>query len=133
MCSPSSLIWGLDDDDDGGGDDDDDDGGGGDNNDDDDRIDNYDDDDTDDNDNADDASHHGVSHEGAVELSLESANPVEGVAVHRLVLLCADEGIVEDEPLRVLLVPGYHLNLNTIQVLDGDAEVLLLVLVRLLV
>ena len=99
MCSPSSLIWGLDDDDDGGGDDDDDDGGGGDNNDDDDRIDNYDDDDTDDNDNADDASHHGVNHEGSVKLSLESANPVEGGSVHRLVLLCADERVVEDEPL----------------------------------
>ena len=113
MCSPSSLIWGRDDDDD----DDDDDGGG----------DNEDDDDADDDDNADDASYLGVSHEGAVKLFLEAANPVEGGAVHRLVLLCADEYVVEDEPLGVLLVAGYHLKLDTIQVLVRDAEVLLLV------
>ena len=44
----------------------------------------------------------------------EAKNPVEGGAVHRLVLLCADERVVEDEPLRVLLVAGYHLNLDTV-------------------
>jgi hypothetical protein len=59
------------------------------------------------------------------------ANPVEVGAVHRLVFLRADESVVEDEPL-ALLVAGYYLNLDTIQVLVRDAEVLLLSLVRLL-
>ena len=60
------------------------------------------------------------------------ANPVEVGAVHRLVLLRADVCVVEDEPLAVLIVAGYYLNLDTIQVLVRDAEVLLLSLVRLL-
>ena len=34
------------------------------------------------------------------------ANPVEVGTVHRLVLLCADECVVEDEPLAVFLLPG---------------------------
>ena len=97
-------------------------GGGGDNDD---------DDNADDDDNKDDASYLGVSHKGAGKLSLEAENPVEVGAVLRIVLLCADEHVVEDEPLRVFLVVGYHLNLDTIQVLVRDAKVLLLPLVRL--
>jgi hypothetical protein len=58
------------------------------------------------------------------------ANPIEVGAVHRLILLRVDEYVVEDEPLAVLLVAGYHLKLDTILV--WDAEVLLLSLVRLL-
>ena len=60
------------------------------------------------------------------------ANPVEVGVVHRLVLLRADECVVEDKPLAILLVAGYHLKLDSIQVLVWDAEVLLLSLVRLL-
>ena len=93
---------------------DDDDGGG----------DNGDDVDADDDDNADDASYLSVRHEGAVKLSVVAANPVELGAVHRLVLLCADECVVKDKPLGVLLVAGYHLKLDTIQVLVRDAEFL---------
>ena len=62
------------------------------------------------------------------------SNQVEEGAVHRLdVLLGADEYVIEDEPLGDLLVAGYHLKLDIIQVLVWDAEVLLLPLVRLLV
>jgi len=61
------------------------------------------------------------------------SNQVEEGAVHRLVLLGADEYVIEDEPLGYLLIAGYHLKLDTIQVLVQDAEVLLLPLVRLLV
>ena len=68
---------------------DDDDGGG----------DNGDDVDADNDDNADDASYLGVRHEGADKLSVVAANPVEVGAVHRLVLLLADECVVKDKPL----------------------------------
>ena len=61
------------------------------------------------------------------------ANQVEEGAVHRLVLLSADEYLIEDEPLGDLFVAGYLLKLDTIQVLVWDVEVLLLPLVRLLV
>ena len=64
---------------------DDDDGGG----------DNGDDVDAEEDDNADDASYLGVRHEGAVKLSLVVANPVEVGAINRLVLLRADECVVE--------------------------------------
>ena len=74
-----------------------------------------------------------MRHEGAVKLSVVAANPVKVGAVHRIVLLRAYECVVEEEPLAVLLVAGYHLKLDTIQVLVWNAKVLLLPLVRLLV
>ena len=56
-----------------------------------------------------------------------SQSLVEEAAVHRIVLLCAYETLVNDEPLGFLLVAGYHLNLHTIKVLEWDDDVLLLI------
>ena len=58
---------------------------------------------------------------------LVSKSPVEVAAVNRLVLLCADEALVNDEPLSILLVARYHLNLHTLQVLVWVDEVLLVI------